>query len=68
VKNIFKIILSKYCFKKPPKKRVLIYDKASTGLAYLLFQEDECEILHVRYETINLIVLILTFLKKDLEI
>jgi len=64
VKNIFKIILSKYCFKKPPKKRVLIYDKASTGLAYLLFQEDECEILHVRYETINLIVLILTFLKK----
>ena len=40
----------------------MIYDKESKSLAPFLFKEDECHTLYVRYEEINLYILIKTFL------
>jgi len=58
-----KIFNSRWNFKKPPNKRVLIYDNVSRSLAYFLFNKEECNIIHVRFEEINFFVLFFTFLK-----
>ena len=59
---IMKLFKIRWKFKKPPQKKVLIYDKESKSLAPFLFKEDECHTLYVRYEEINLYILIKTFL------
>ena len=59
---IMKLFKIRWKFKKPPQKKVLIYDKESKSLAPFLFKEDECHTLYVRYEEINLYILIKTIL------
>ena len=58
---IMKLFKIRWKFKKPPQKKVLIYDKRSKSLAPFLFKEDECHTLYVRYEEINLYILIRHF-------
>ena len=58
-----KVFNSKWNFKKPPKRRILIYDGQSKVLAYFIFSKTECNIMYVRYEEINFFVLFKTILK-----
>ena len=58
---ILKLLKIKWKFKKPPQKKFLIYDKESKSLASFFFNEDDCHILNIRYEEINLYVLVITF-------
>ena len=58
---ILKLFKIKWKFKKPPKKKVLIYDKESISLASFFFNKDDCHILNLRYEEINFYVLMITF-------
>mgnify|MGYP001159493540 CR=1 FL=1 len=61
--NLFvKLIKAKWIFKKPNRKDILIYDSHSVGYSQFLFPKKKCEILNVRYESINLYVLLATFL------
>ncbi len=57
---ILKFIKAKWIFKKPSKKKILIYDGVTR--AEVIFPKKNYEILHVRYESINLYVLLATLL------
>ena len=61
-----KVFNSKWNFKKPHKKRILIYDGQSKVSAYFIFSKTECSIMYVRYEEINFFVLFKTILKSGL--
>ena len=52
--TILKLIKAKWVFKKPSKKNILIYDEV-TETQFIFFKKNY-EILHVRYESINLYV------------
>ena len=52
--TILKLIKAKLVFKKPSKKKILIYDGVTQ--AEFIFSKKNYEILHVRYESINLYV------------
>ena len=66
--NIFKIIIySKWIFKKPNEKNVLVYDSHSEEFAKIFFLKKNYEILNVRYESINIYVLFVTFLKSGIK-
>lgn len=62
LKKILKISLK---FKKPTKKKVLIFDRHSieNGLGVKFFKRKEYEILDVRYESLNLYVFFYTIIK-----
>ncbi len=51
---------SNWVFSRPQKKEILIYDSISKNTAKYLFHKTECEVLNVRYETINIFILLLT--------
>ena len=64
--NFFlQLIKAKWIFKKPNKKKILVYDRYTETLAFsqILFPKTNYEILDVRYESINIYVLFLTLLK-----
>ena len=63
--RILKLIKAKWIFKKPSKKKILIYDAETE--AELIFSKKNCEILHVRYESINLYVLFATLLTSGIK-
>ena len=56
--TILKLIKAKWVFKKPCKKKILIYD--SVTQAQFIFSKKNYKILYVRYESINLYVLCTT--------
>ena len=58
--TILKLIKAKWVFKKPSKKKILIYDGVTQ--AEFIFSKKNYEILHVRYESINLYVACTTLL------
>ena len=58
--TILKLIKAKWIFKKPSKKNILIYDGVTK--APFFFPKKNYEILHVRYESINLYVACTTLL------
>ena len=58
----FKLIKAKWVFNKPNKKNILIYDRHSVDYSQFLFSKKNCEILDVRYESINAYVFCATFL------
>ena len=47
---------SNWVFSRPQKKEILIYDSISKNTAKYLFHKTECEVLNVRYETINIFI------------
>lgn len=58
LKNILSLIKIKWQFSLPSKRKVLIYDSVTN--VDFLFQKKNYEILHVRYEKINLNILFRT--------
>ena len=64
---LFKLLKAKWVFTKPQKKEVLIYDNMSKVGAKFLFNKNDCEILYVRYERINLNVLFKTIISKGFQ-
>ena len=53
----------KFIFKKPKKSEILIYDRHSKNFAEILFKNKKYEVIDVRYENINLYILLLSLLK-----
>ena len=60
--TLLKLIKAKWEFIKPSKKKILIYDAVSEDFLKFLFKKNDYEILNIRYERINLYVIILTLL------
>ena len=60
-----KLIKAKWVFKKPNKKKILIYDRQSeeNGFAQIFFSKKNYEIFDRRYESINIYILCITLLK-----
>ena len=54
---------TKIRFNKPKKREVIIYDSESKPLVNYIFDLTNCEVLHVRYEELNLYILFITILK-----
>tara|TARA_B100000700_G_C14960460_1_gene816176 strand:+ start:199 stop:1269 length:1071 start_codon:yes stop_codon:yes gene_type:complete len=62
--NFFlQLIKARWIFKKPSKKKILVYDRFSETFAQILFPKIDYEILDVRYESINIYVLVSTLLR-----
>jgi len=63
--------LIKINFLPPKKKKILIFDRNfDSGSFFKLFNKKECSILDVRYESINIFILLLVFFKsffKDIK-
>ena len=57
------LIKAKWVFKKPGRKKILVYDRVSESFSKIIFPKNDYEILDVRYESINMYVLLLTLLK-----
>ena len=54
----------KFNFLPPPKKKVLIFDRNFDQISFFkLFNKKDCSILDVRYESINIFILFITFFK-----
>ena len=65
--KIFKnLIFAKWTFEKPNKKNILIYDRVSESFSRYLFPRKSYEILDCRYESINIYILCMTFLKSGI--
>ena len=64
---LFKLLKAKWVFTKPQKKEVLVYDDMSNLGAKFLFNKNDYEILHIRYEKINLIILFKTIISNGLK-
>ena len=67
LKNFFQVIKvllkTKYIFKKPKTKKTIIFDnKGANTPYYKLFENNNCEILHVQGETLNIYVVLLMLL------
>ena len=64
---IFKnLIFAKCIFKKPNKKKILIYDGYSESFARCFFPKKSYEILYCRYESINIYIFCMTLLKSGI--
>jgi len=61
------LIKTKWIFKKPNKKNILIYDRESEAYSRYLFPQSSCEILDVRYESINIYVFFLTLFTSNIK-
>ncbi len=60
IKFFFK---AKWKFILPPKKRILIYDKGLSEVIIKFFKKGEYEILHTRFEEINIPILLISIFK-----
>ena len=66
--KLFKrFLFAKWIFNKPRKNNILIYDRQSVKRARFLFSKKSCEILDVRYESINIYIVCITFLKSGIK-
>ena len=63
------LVKAKWIFKKPNKKKILIYDSVSflNGFAKTLFSEKNCEILDNRHKIINIYVFFVTLLTSGIK-
>ena len=57
------IIFSKYIFKFPPKKKILIYDNNNVHFLKKFFSFKEVNILHARGEEFNIAIVLKNFFK-----
>ena len=67
IKFIKLIINFKFFFKKPTKKKILVYDRASEKFAEILFKKKDYSFYDVRYESINFYVIFNTIFKSGLR-
>lgn len=66
--TIFKKILNfKLILFKPPKKKILIYDRSSEKFAQVLFKKNDIEFYDTRYESINIFVILFTLIKNGFK-
>ena len=65
--TFIRILIAKWIFQKPKKKNILIYDKESDKRLYLIYKKEDCEILSVRYESVNLYIILLTLFRDGIE-
>ena len=66
--KLFKrFLFAKWIFNKPRKNDILIYDRESEWIARFLFSKKSYEILDVRYESINIYIFYITFLKVGIK-
>ena len=65
MQKLFQILKASFKFKKPMKKKVLIFDRASidNGMGVKFFKSSEYEILDIRFESLNIYVFFYTILK-----
>ena len=63
LKILTNLIFATWHFKKPNKKKVLIYDREKEHFCRLFFSKNDYEILDSRYESINAYVVIKTLIK-----
>ncbi|MDC1476391.1 hypothetical protein N8084_02715 [Pelagibacteraceae bacterium] len=63
LKILKKIITIKLVFTKPYKKKVLVYDRTGERFYNLFFSKKDYEILDVRYESLNMYVMLLALIK-----
>ena len=57
----FKLFLkSKFKFFLPESKKVLIYDDSNSDFIFTLIKKEQCEILHTRFEEINIPILLMS--------
>ena len=61
--TFIRFLMTKWIFKKPKKKNILIYDKEAEKILYLIYKKEDCEILNVRYESINLYIILKTLFR-----
>ena len=52
-----------FTLSKPPNKKYLIFDERNSNYFYRYFKKKDCHILHSRYETLNLYILLKNFLR-----
>jgi hypothetical protein len=57
----------KIIFSKPPKKKILVFDRASSDALKLFISNHQFEILDRRKESVNIYVAVTTFLKSGLK-
>ena len=62
-----RFLLAKWTFNKPKKKYFLIYDKESEKKLYLICAKQDCEVLDVRYESINFYIIFLTLIRGGIK-
>ena len=66
IKKFFLLLFkTKWIFTLPKKRELLIYDKASlnSNFVKILFKKKKFEVLHTRYESVNILVLLKTVYK-----
>jgi len=62
-----KIIIAKWEFKLPQKKKILLYDGEGDHIMKLFFDKDLYHILNTRFEKINLTLIFKAFIKKGFK-
>ena len=68
INKIFNLIINlKFFFKKPSKKKILVYDRASEKFAEILFKKKDYSFFDTRYESLNVFVFLNTLLKTGLK-
>ena len=60
MKEILKLILAKWIFKKPKKNFFLVYDRVGLEILSFLLKKKSFEILDVRHESVNFYMLLFT--------
>ena len=67
LKTLKIFIFSKWIFYKPNKKKILIYDRVGEDFWRVFFSKSSCETLDVRYESVNIYVLLFTLFSSGIE-
>jgi surface carbohydrate biosynthesis protein len=59
-KLIINLFLAKWIFKRPKKKKILIYDREGSEIFFLVLKKNSFEILDTRRESVNIYILLYT--------
>ena len=59
-KHFILFLKSKFKLSLPKSKKVLIYDESNSDFIFTLIKKEQCEILHTRFEEINIPILLMS--------
>ena len=62
-----KILFAKWCFRLPLKKKILLYDGEGDHIMSLFFKREDYEILDIRFERINISLILMILIKRGLK-
>ena len=62
-----RFLMAKWRFNKPKKRDFLIYDKESEKTLYLICAKKDCEVLDIRYESINFYIIFITLMQEGIK-